>query len=303
VGGDTVGTGGGPANIECFEFHAHNAQTPGDTTPFQVRAGEFYRNFVFKAPYAQKSTGLTFDALIDNKAVIHHWLLFHVLSGQMTDGSHTDGIGIHPNSALITGWAPGGEPPDMPPGVGMELPDPGGYYELEIHYFNSTGTTALDRSGIRICATPDPMPNVATITWLGTENIFVSPNAQGTATGTCYPSNAPGGDITVLWSVPHMHQTGSHMKTVINRAGGGTETLVDEPFQFLDQRAYQTPAVVHRGDTLTTTCTYQNNTPNLITFGPSSTQEMCYDFVISYPARALAHPGASLEGSQNTCLY
>jgi hypothetical protein len=304
VGGAGVGgAGAGPSQVECFEFRAHNGQTPGDTTPFQIRPGEFYRNFVFKAPYDKKVTGLTFEALIENKPVVHHWLLFHVLSGQLLDGTHADGIGIHPSSSLITGWAPGGDPPDMPPGVGMELPDPGGFYELEIHYFNNTGAVALDNSGVRICVTSEPMPNVATVTWLGTEGIFLMPNAQGTATGTCVPSNPTRSDITVLWSVPHMHQTGSHMKTVINRAAGGAETLIDKPFEFLDQRAYLTPATVRPGDTLTTTCTYDNDTSGFIGFGPSSTQEMCYNFVISYPARALAHPGLSLEGSQNTCLH
>ena len=100
-----------------------------------------------------------------------------------------------------------------------------------------------------------------------------------------------------------MHTIGTHLKTVINRTGGGTETLIDKPFKFDEQRSYPTPAVVRPGDTLTTTCTYNNTTAGPIGFGTVSELEMCYNFVIAYPARALHNPGFSWEGSQNTCLH
>jgi hypothetical protein len=74
------------------------------------------------------------------------------------------------------------------------------------------------------------------------------------------------------------------MKTVINRVGGGTEVLIDKPFDFQTQVSYKTPAVVHPGDTLTTTCTFATPTP----FGESTNQEMCYNFVLAYPAGGLA---------------
>ena len=81
-----------------------------------------------------------------------------------------------------------------------------------------------------------------------------------------------------------MHLQGRHMTTVINRAGGGTEMLIDEPFDFQTQISYSTPQVVHKGDTLTTTCTYATPTP----FGEKTTDEMCYNFVLAYPAGGLA---------------
>ena len=87
----------------------------------------------------------------------------------------------------------------------------------------------------------------------------ILPGATGDATGTCRPSNPQGGDIHILYSIPHMHKAGAHMKTVINRPGG-PEILVDKPFKFDEQRSYDTPAVVKRGETLTTTCTFNNTT-------------------------------------------
>jgi hypothetical protein len=314
AGGSGAGGSGGtgtPPGVECFELRAHGGQTPGDTTPFQVGAGpwitspgQFYQNFIFKTPYNKKVTAVSMDAIIDNGAILHHWLFFQVVKNHAAyrDGTHTTVLGTHPDSELISGWAPGGDPPDMPPGVGMLVPDPGGVFELEIHYNNPGGQLKPDRSGVRLCVTAEPVQNVATVTWLGTENINVPARSMGTATGTCRPSNPQGGDIHIMYSIPHMHKIGAHMKTVINRPGG-PEILIDKPFNFLEQRSYETPAILKRGETLTTTCTFNNTTNAAIGFGTVSELEMCYNFVVAYPAKALHHPGQTIEGSLNTCLY
>jgi hypothetical protein len=60
---------------------------------------------------------------------------------------------------------------------------------------------------------------------------------------------------------------------------------------------------VHPGDTLTTTCTWMNPGSSAVGFGESTTSEMCYNFVLSYPAHSLPNPlGGGLEGSANMCL-
>jgi hypothetical protein len=310
VGGTGAGGSGGTGGVECYELRAHNAQTPGDTTPFQVglgpfitSPGQYYENFIFKAPWTKKVTAVTLEPLIDNGPVLHHWLLFQVVRNHSAykDGTHTTVLGIHADSELVTGWAPGGNIITMPPGVGMQVPEPGGLFELEIHYYNPGGAPKLDRSGVKLCVTDAPMQNVATITWLGTEQINVPARSMATATGTCRPQNPQRGDIHILFSVPHMHKAGHHMKTVINRPGG-PEILVDKPFSFLEQRSYDTPAVVKAGETLTTTCTFNNTTNAAIQFGTVSEAEMCYNFVVAYPAKALHNPGNSIEGALNTCL-
>jgi hypothetical protein len=92
------------------------------------------------------------------------------------------------------------------------------------------------------------------------------------------------------------------MRSVINRAAGGQETIVDKPFAFADQRAYAVDVLVRPGDTITTTCTFQNDTAGAVGFGTGTNQEMCYNFVIYYPARALDGIGG-IEGSRNMCLF
>jgi hypothetical protein len=287
----------------CFNLVAHNATTPlpMDPTPFSVPAKEFYHQFDFKVPYTKTMVALSTKPIIDNSKVLHHWLLFHIESDTGSDGAHMDEPGLQIGKELVSGWAPGGNPPELPPGVGLEMPKVGGFMTLETHYYNTTGSAQPDRSGVRICMTSKIPANVATLTWLGTELISIPAKAQGTATGTCTPGVQA--DIHLIYASPHMHQLGSHMKTVINRKAGGTETVVDQPFAFTDQRTYDLKNIVHAGDTLTTTCTWMNNTNAAVSFGTSTTAEMCYNFVYAYPAHSLPNPfGGGIEGSSNMCL-
>jgi hypothetical protein len=174
---------------------------------------------------------------------------------------------------------------------------------LEFHYYNTTGKAQPDRSGARICATTKTPANIATLTWLGTENISIPAHGMATAKGNCTPGGgSQTQDIHLLFSSPHMHKLGTHMTTVLNRKGGQSEMVVDMPFAFNDQRQYPANNIVHPGDTLTTTCTYMNTTASAASFGESTTSEMCYNFVLSYPAHSLPNPLGGLEGSSNMCV-
>jgi hypothetical protein len=286
----------------CFNVLAHGTQMPltSDTSPFSVKASEFYHDFQQKVPYTKQFWALSTKPIIDNNKVLHHWLLFQ-MGSPGTDGSNTDEIGLQLNNSMLTGWAPGGNPLDMPAGVGLEMPAVGGFLMIEFHYYNTTGTTQPDRSGVRICGTYEQPTNPASLTWLGTESINIPANAMGTATGTC-STWKKNGDVHFIQTVPHMHKLGTHMKTVINRSGGGQDVLVDQPFEFSDQRAYPIDIVAHAQDTFTTTCTWMNTTSASVGFGTSTTSEMCYNFVVYYPAHALDGVGG-IEGSTNMCLF
>jgi hypothetical protein len=119
------------------------------------------------------------------------------------------------------------------------------------------------------------------------------PRATGTASGKCDPGRKGLGtneDIHVFNAWPHMHKSGTRMATTINRKGGGQEIMLDKPFNFASQIGYDIAVDIHPGDSLFTTCYYDNTTAGPIGFGPSTTQEMCYDFLYAYPAHALDHP-------------
>jgi copper type II ascorbate-dependent monooxygenase-like protein len=296
---------------DCVEFRAHGQQSPQDLSPFAHTplipvAEEFYYCFSFNSPWKMPVQGLQFSTLIDNSRVLHHWLLYQ--NSQSTqDGSSSLCGGQHPSQALVTGWAPGQSALQLPADVGLELAPPTGSYVLEIHYNNPSAQPFQDRSGIRICASKTFRAKTASITWAGTERISIPPRSQANASGMCRPGRAglnATDPIHIFAAWPHMHKTGIHMLTVINRASGGQETLLDQPFSFDSQRTYDVAAVINPGDSLLTTCSYDNTTTAAIGFGPSTTQEMCYDFLYAYPAHALDHPPVGMvvsSAATNLC--
>jgi hypothetical protein len=281
-GGTTMGAAGMgatelPPDATCYTITARNdisnAPYVVPTTP------DYYAAFSYALPWGSKKVQvIRTRSLIDNDKVIHHWLLYNN-QGAVQDGAVASSIGAHPDASLVVGWAPGNEPPVLPANVGLGIPGQG--FTLEVHYNNKLGNGQTDKSGVELCVTEKLRPHEAQVSWLGTQTLN-----KISASGTCKPALT--GPVNILFSWPHEHLQGRHLTTVITRANGTQETLVDEPFDFNSQIVYSTPTVINPGDSLTTTCTYAQPTP----FGQGTTSEMCYNFVTAYPGGALTN-GAS----------
>jgi hypothetical protein len=269
--GQAGGGGGGsaslPADVKCYEI---KARASGAADKYSVpTTPDLYQCFNYDPPWGDKKVQVVSSRpLIDNTQVIHHWILYNT-PGEVADG--TNGACSHPGAAFITGWAPGGEPTVMPPDVGLGVHGAG--FSLEVHYNNKVGEGQLDASGVELCVTEKLRAQEAAVHWLGTVNLN-----KLEAVTTCTPTNTM--PVNILASSPHMHLQGTHMKTVINRKAGGTDILIDQPFDFQTQVSYPTPATIYPGDTLTTTCRYKTPTP----FGEGTNEEMCFNFVTAYPA-------------------
>jgi hypothetical protein len=61
--------------------------------------------------------------------------------------------------------------------------------------------------------------------------------------------------------------------------------LHDGVYQFNEQIQLPLDPILqlHAGDTITTECTYENNTGKDVTFGESSDTEMCFSVFFRYP--------------------
>jgi Copper type II ascorbate-dependent monooxygenase, C-terminal domain len=320
TGGGTTGAGGGttggsgfgvyvPPDSECTyiqEFRAHAGQTANDNTPFEPPQGsDRYEMFYFVPKWREKVHTIRVDPIIDNGAVLHHWLLYMEDGVGSGDGTHVQDIGLQSATAeLLSGWAPGNENLGLGREVGLKtIAGPNARFGIEIHY-NTTGNPAnrRDRSGARICVTKNLRPREASTHWLGTQAIlnlgFVE---QYSAQGVCTVYN----ESHIIAMSPHMHINGRYMKTTVQHANGGTSTITDKPFSFDDQQIYpiKTPTgeiVVRSGDVITTTCTYDGLLP--FVFGPNTDMEMCYNFVVAWPAGSLSNGLPGLVGGQNTCI-
>ena len=308
-----------PAEGEtCYEFAVHESTTDAnDTTPYDVGAGEHYEQFYYDVPWPADTVATRYGSKFDNVKVLHHWLLFNT--------NETDPAGSHKtaplpsvsnaDAQLLAAWAVGGSNYVAPDGVGFELPDPGRKLNVQWHFYNSTGTKQVDRSILQVCTVPaDARAHVATFSWLGTEDLNgnrffggagMPPHQESTFSGTCNPSRRGMKDsdpinLIIFW--PHMHQLGTNMSATIHRADGKDEVVFDQPFDFSSQLHFPVDHKLHKGDTITISCKFNNTTDRGVPFGESSDTEMCYMFTYAWPPNTLENGAFSLIGAKNVCL-
>jgi len=215
------------------------------------------------------------------------------------------GTTLGESAELIGGWAVGGCNVEFGAEMGLKLPSTGKIM-IQWHHYNNTGTNQSDGTLIQFCTVPaGARPNVGGLTFLGTENFNglagMPAGRSSDFGGTCL--NDSGGPITIMGWNPHMHLLGVHMKSVVQKANGQTETIFDHPFLFDHQVNYflNPGYTLQPGDRITSTCTFNNTTAAPVAFGQSTKQEMCYQFAFAYPYGALNNGVLSLIGATNTC--
>jgi Copper type II ascorbate-dependent monooxygenase, C-terminal domain len=303
---------------ECYEFTVHNGQTSEtDATPYDVGGdGEHYEQFYYSVPWPADSVATSYGTIIDNEAVLHHWLLFATDEGD-PPGSHKTAplptlIGTNP--VLLAGWAVGGPNLVAPAHVGFELPNPGKTINVQWHFYNSTGTPQSDASAVQICVVPKSMrENVGGVTWMGTEDLNgnvwtggpgMPAHQESSFVTECDPGRAgmaAGESIFIIGFEPHMHRIGKNMKTEAIKADGTVVPVFDKPFNFGHETHYYQDYELKPGERLRTTCSFNNDNDFGVPFGESSDTEMCYQFTFSYPAHALSNGAPSLLGVTDTC--
>jgi hypothetical protein len=167
----------------------------------------------------------------------------------------------------------------FPTNVGMKVAA-GSYINLNLHLFNASDNPESGTSGVLIKTVPAAQAaslTLADMTFAGSTNFSIpSNNTETMVTGGCH---APADwHVFTLW--PHMHQIANHQKMTI-----GGSTVLDSDYAFTEQRNYpMTEMLVPKGTQITTTCSYLNNTSHTVSFGDSSTDEMCFTGIYKYPA-------------------
>jgi len=159
---------------------------------------------------------------------------------------------------------------------------------MQIHY-RSSDSSAVDDSGVRICTRAQEPAEIATISWLGNDAIVGSQTR-----GTCDP--ATNTTINVLGYMPRMRSQGEAITAVINEADETSTDFFTAPFSHSSQRWLAHSARVDAGDTITVRCTYKKQ----VAFGPASSNELCYLFVVATPGGALTNGDQALYS--NACL-
>jgi len=294
--------GVGPEYLPCKPTHYFRAHAEGSSTakyPVPNPSQDSYICFNFKSPFAPGEQATAWAPITDDARVVHHWILYGT-NAPLTDGTITNNCEITTLLAThVAGWAPGGENAVFDPDVGLSVEYP--YYQLQVHYNNQRYNDAADSSGVAFCSTTTPRQNTAGIVVLGNMLFSIPSNANDyPVTNNCTNLSADGKTpLMVVNTSPHMHLLGTGFRTQHMRGGMDMGDLSNIPlgtWSFDGQKAY---AVAPRrqvlpGDTLKTTCYYDNPNPNGVNFGPKTSDEMCFNFLTVYPYAAATKTCMSL---------
>jgi len=200
--------------------------------------------------------------------------------------------------------APGSTPVNLPPDVGLRIATgPDVVFDLEIHYSNIAGVNVEeDATRLELCLTTLKRPKEAAMHFLGRADFSVPAHAKTDITSDCVPAEQSE-PVHILAVTPHMHLTGEHSKVVLNREAGEQITLLDTDYDFWEQRSYVLPVdrstpdvLLNPGDTLTSTCSFYNQTDETIDEGDRSEDEMCEFAVLAWPAGVLHNALGDLLG-------
>lgn len=176
-----------------------------------------------------------------------------------------------------------------PPGVARLLGGGDGL-RIAVHYVNATGQALSAQVSVKLSYVErNEVTYLAAPIFLN-QALLAVPPGQSTASRQFAVPYA----IQMIRAVGHMHARGTLLTAVTNSGQSVYETTVwDEP----EERVFDPPLAVAGGSTITWSCTYQNDTGNVLTFGESATaNEMCILYGLFYPADAGANQGVSLGG-------
>ncbi|MFT3923206.1 MAG: hypothetical protein QM778_11800 [Myxococcales bacterium] len=261
-----------PWPADCEEHYvlkAHDLDHPD--RPYRVKAGEETQVRIpfSRPPWGDKSLqALALRPITDNHRVLHHWILY-------------EGTGVE-NQVVFWGWAPGNAGvPTLPSDVGLHLGN--GPMFLEMHYYNRAGAQDEDdASGAEICVTSKFREHTAAMSKDLSALPLLLPGQRAAVTSLCRVVLQGQEEIHILSVAPHMHKLGVHAYLGISH--DYVEQVVHNgPFDFYDQRFYPAQAVIYNDDVVTTRCTYENATGNVVRAGETSDDEMCINFVLYWP--------------------
>ncbi len=179
---------------------------------------------------------------------------------------------------IVTGNGKEGEPYEAPGNLMYPIPA-GAQIVINHHYLNATDETLDGQAAVNINFTPPGGTYIAS----GATAFLNSGLIVGQGTTTQKQHCVVDRELKMWFMVPHMHEWGKHIVVQLTRAGSATadeplfDKVWDKSFAFhppemkLDPTA---PLVLHPGDALDTTCTWENNTGRDLNFG----FEMCVTF-------------------------
>jgi hypothetical protein len=214
---------------------------------------------------------------------VHHLALFWASGDTVQPEQSCMSFGR--NWRLLAGAGVGSGEVDLPDGVAMPLRS-GGAYVLQVHMLNATEHTISVSGGYDLGLTdPNASFTRAGVYVMGSTQFQIPAGAIGYAVDkTCNASDLPAG-AALLNVFPHMHKLGVHV--LIEHLGQtSTSPIIDSPWLFDAQGVtpISPPMPLAAQDRIHLRCTYDNTTGAPVSFGESTSDEMCFGVFYYSPA-------------------
>jgi hypothetical protein len=223
------------------------------------------------------------DIAPQQRQLVHHVLLYAATpaDAQAADNAEAGpgwtcfgGPGLSTaQPRLLGGWVPGSSATTFPPETGIQM-KAGEVVVMQVHYNLANGGASPDQTTARLQLARGPIAKPAALLPLADLGFAIPPNATGYSATIGGASGASG----IIWGVaPHMHVKGRRITVT---AGGGC--LVDVPawdFRWQQTYFFQTPLPIAIGTQVSLTCTWDNPTASTVTWGESTSDEMCLSYL------------------------
>jgi hypothetical protein len=273
------------------------------------QAPDDYRCFLIPWPaeYADTAYVTGFGATPGNTSIVHHIIAFVATPAMVAQYEAMDAAEAGPGYTCFGGtggparswlgaWAPGSLGADLPAGTGLVM-QPGSLIILQVHYNTLADDGEPDTSSIELKLDAE-VARVARIqpftdpAWIGSDSMLIP-------AGEADASHSFAADLSRLLGPNgyEIHAAGLHMHTLgvraalsVERAGGGSDCVLDIPawdFHWQGSYGLVAPMAVAPGDQLRIECHWDNSAthqptvdgqplpPRDVTWGEGTTDEMC----------------------------
>jgi thiol-disulfide isomerase/thioredoxin len=260
--------------------------------PYDIPADgpDIYRHFVIPTGLTEERLVSGFEFRPGNPRVIHHSFLYFDVRGQARRLDAADpgpgysrfgGPGFLVEECL-GGWAPGGLPRQLPPGMGRPIPAHSDLV-LQVHY-HPTGKPERDRSTVGFYFAPQSARRVAGEIMVATSEIDIPAGKSQHRQAASYTLPV---DTALLDVTPHMHVLGRQIKATAVLPNGAVIPLVaidDWNFYWQDHYVYREPVPLPAGSRIDVEAFYDNSSenplnphhpPHDVHFGEMTDDEMC----------------------------
>ncbi len=251
------------------------------TFPVDAPTGsEMYTCYAFDAGSLDHRwvRSIAWTAPPDGDVVMHHATLYAVKD--WSQGAVSTCFDMPSPATGLQVWVPGSDSLVLPDDMGLELPAGTSSLVVQVHAIRiAAGSPA---QGAVVIDTTSVLPN-RVAAWLAMSAPIpaLRPHLTDTSTAQCTVA----GDVHVIRDWPHMHLAGHEFHGAVIHADQTTTPLVDVvPWDFYHQITYEMDASITAGDQIQTTCIWQNETNDYIFAGPKTTDEMCNQSLLVWPA-------------------